>query len=385
MLPLLAIALAQQGPLPPIPQPPRLRTILPNGATILVIRRPGAQAVWVRLLLAARGGEDTPATHGRRHLLEHLVAVGTDGTLDRRLETEGAILRAQTLRDATEIAVDAPANKLDLALSAIGEMLRLRPLKTEDVAREAGILRQEAALQEIPTRLSSAAWRVAYGDKGLDPFGDLTAIRAATPAAIAALHQTLTAGPNLVLVVSGDVDLDKATAKATAILRAAPKIERPWTTRGEAKPGRDDSVQGYSEARALPVPAYDDVRTVAALAAALAYASEVPGTFVAYTPSGRPGMVVVGRSGESEGLGTYIDRADPASLYERAQLLVRRWLRRQMDDPGSDASLRGLLLAQSTGYSPDAMQEAIDKMTFSDFKAAFDAFRGDRAITVTGS
>jgi hypothetical protein len=370
--------------LPAIQQPPRLRTILPNGATVLVEKVPGARTVWTRLFLSSRGAPDTPANHGQRHLLEHLVAVGQDGRIDERLEREGALLSAQTQRDAIEIDVDAPSDRLDLALNALGEMLRLRPLTQDEINLEAGIILQEGALQEVPTRLSSAAWKVAYGDAGLDAYGDVAAIRNATPAAVAALHRRLCAGPNLVIVVAGDVDLDKATAAASAIVRTAPKVDAKFSSRPEGKGGVKEDAVGFGEVRAVPVSAYSETKTMATLAAAYAIASDIEGAFVTYTPSGRPGLVLLGRAGENSGLGAQIDKADAAALYPRGRSIVDRWLRGQMGDPGTNASLRGLLLAQSVDYSPDRMREAIGAMRYPDFAAAVAAFKGPKAVAVTG-
>lgn len=380
MLPLLALALGQ---LPEVQQPPRLRTILPNGATILVERVPNAPRVWTRLFLSARGAEETSATNGMRHLLEHLVATGRDGTLDARLERAGAFLTPQTLRDATEFDCDAPAGRLDLALSALGEMLSLRPLTKADVLREAGIVRQEGALMEPSSRIAAAAWGAAYGEAGLAPFGNLDVMRTATPEAVVALHRRLCVGPNLVVVVAGDVDLDKATAAAAAIVRAAPRQEGAFVARPTGKGGAGEAAAN-GEARALPVPAYDDGRTVATLAAALAIASELDDAFVIYTPSVRAGLVVLGRTGERSGLDARVAAADPASLWERGRLLVGAWLRRQTADPGANASLRGLLLAQATDATPDRMREAIDAMDYARFAAAVANFKGPGAVRVKG-
>ena len=381
-MPLLLFLL--QTPLPPVQEPPRLRTILPNGATVLVERVPGAKRVWTRLFLSARGAEDTPATHGMRHLLEHLAATGRDGRLDERLEREGASLRAETMRDATEFAVDAPGDKLDLALGALGETLRLRPLDAATIRREAGIMRQEEALIPPAARLSARAWRVAYGAAGLSTFGSMDAIRRATPASLAALHRRLCAGPNLVIVVAGDVDLDAATKAAAGVVRLAPRIDGAFTARPIGTGGRDDDADTYGEARALPVPAYDDGRTVAALAAALAVGSLVDDAFVIYTPSVRGGLVALGRAGEISGLGRRVDGADAASLWARGRLLGTAWLRRQTDDPGADASLRGLLLAQSADATPDRMAAAMARMTYGDFASALAAWKGNGAVTVVG-
>lgn len=378
---LLPFALAQ---LPQVEQPPRLRTILSNGATILVERVPGASRVWTRLILSSRGAEDKPATHGFRHLLEHLVATGRDGRIDGRLEREGAFLTAETLRDASIFSCDAPAAKLDLALGALGEMLRLRPLSAADLSREVGILRQEGALLDPSVRLSTAAWRVAYGTQGLSPFGDLSALRSATPEAISALHARLCAGPNLVVVIAGDVDLDRATAAAASLVRTAPKVDGAFAARDAAKGGATEVDEVLGEVRALPVPGYDEPRTVAALAAALSIGSDLDDAFVTYTPSIRPGLVVLGRSGESSGLAARVDAANAAALWPRARRLADAWLRRQTASPGTNATLRGLLLAQSIDATPDRMRDAIAAMSYAQFAEAVGAFKGAGSVRVTG-
>src|SRR5665213_4422706 len=96
MLSLFACILATQAQ---VDQHPRLRTILPNGAAILVERVPGAKDLSVDLFAASRGTEESPISNGLRHLLEHLIAKGPNGDIDRRLETAGAFLSAETSRD----------------------------------------------------------------------------------------------------------------------------------------------------------------------------------------------------------------------------------------------------------------------------------------------
>src|SRR5688500_7954220 len=84
----------------PIQQPPRLRTVLPSGAIVLVERMPAATSLSVQLFASARAVPESKQTHGWRHLLEHLVARGPKGDIDARLESQGAFMRARTLRDA---------------------------------------------------------------------------------------------------------------------------------------------------------------------------------------------------------------------------------------------------------------------------------------------
>ena len=132
------------------------------------------------------------------------------------------------------------------------------------------------------------------------------------------------------------------------------------------------------------MPAYDEPGTAAALAAALSIASEASDAFVTYTPSTRSGLVVLGRTAESSGLGARVASANAAALWPRARRIAEAWLARQTGDPGADATLRGLLLAQSVDATPDRMREAIAAMTYAQFAAAVAALKGPNVVRVTG-
>src|SRR5437763_1308721 len=84
-------------------QPPRLRTVLPNQATILVEPVANAHMISLQLWASSRGVEERAETHGLRHLLEHILALGPKRDIDQRLESVGGSLRAKTFRDATQI------------------------------------------------------------------------------------------------------------------------------------------------------------------------------------------------------------------------------------------------------------------------------------------
>ncbi len=205
MLAFLACLVATQVP---VGQPPRLRTVLPNGASVIVERMPGAKTLSVELFSSSRGTEETPLTNGLRHLLEHLIARGPKGDIDERLETAGGFLQAETLREAMTFKLSLPPGQLSFGLKVIEQLMQMPVITTDAIQHEALIIAQEAALRSNASIFSAAAWSQSYGERGLDVVGNLDVIRNATPEMLAKIHQVQFSGPNLSIAVVGDVELD---------------------------------------------------------------------------------------------------------------------------------------------------------------------------------
>ena len=115
----------------------RLRTLLPNGAVILVTKRPHARKLIIQLAIADKNCPETAGSNGMRHLLEHLMAKGTHRDIDRKLEANGAFLTAQTDRDAALFTFNLKPADLTLGLNAVSEISSLGPESKEDISREA--------------------------------------------------------------------------------------------------------------------------------------------------------------------------------------------------------------------------------------------------------
>ena len=375
----LTIALSQV----PVEQPPRLRTFLPNGATVLVERVKGAKTLAVGLYASSRAAPDTPINHGHRHLLEHLVAVGKSGELDRRLETNGGFMRARTLRDAIAFEFTLPPGALQLGLEGTRDILAAEVTSADLVRRELKILGEEEALRGEESMASEAAWRRVYGRFGLDPFGSLEAMKQATPASLERLRNLTFAGPSLSMTIVGDIDLDAATKAATDILLRAPAGKRSEATKRVVEPSeaRAEVTGAY---RVLPVRGYRDPHTAAALAAALALASELERATVLYTPSGAPGLILVGTPDGPATLERVLKDVRPADLFTRGRELARRWVHSRLIEPQDIATFRGLLLAEASDLRPETLLENLEVMRYTAFASAFESLRADSAIRIGG-
>lgn len=377
----LSVALLHQE------EPPRLRTIARNGAAILVERMPDEPMISVQLWASSRSVPEASKTHGWRHLLEHLIARGK-GDLDRRLESNGSYLRARTFRDAMQIEINVGPRQLDLAISAITEILRPLDTSQAQIEKEVGIMRQEFATYENSSRLNSAAWFQAYGEPGLDPFGKLETISQATPEALRDLQRKQFYPENLVITIAGPVDIKEATALANAAIGMKQgAIRVPDKDRPAGKPGRVET-DGYGEGRAAMVGSFDRPQTIGALAFALSVASGVEGAFVTYTPSTFSGLVIVGQTEKQSGIGLKIDgitSKDWPTLFAVGKLLARSWITRYLTSASGVAYIRGLLLCQNHASRPEAMLQALDRLTLAEFTEAGQGFSKEKAVTVVGS
>lgn len=368
-------------------QPARLRTVLPNHAAVLVEPMP-SPTISLQLWSASKGVDERLETHGLRHLMEHILALGPARDVDRRLETEGGSLVARTYRDATQLEITVPSGKLSLALAVLSDLLKPLQVTHEQVQAENKIIEQEFAILDDDALLTKAAWYAAYGISALDPMGDPDVMKTATPRDLEAVRAHQFVAPNIAVVVVGPVGLDEATRDVVNLLSQLPKApEASYRSRVEGLPGSAEAA-AFGEARAAIVPSFASVETVSALAAALAVGSKLDDCYVTYTPSIRRGLVVLGRTEKKTGLGEYLDQLDQAGaagLFDRGKILARGWVERLLHSPSGVGFLRGLLMCQGIGNRPEMMIDSIQSMRFSDFQKALNSFQRQHSVSVAGN
>lgn len=387
---MLLTALCMACVLPAQGQPlPRLRTELPNGVIVLAERLPEAKTVAVQLLAGSRGITETKATHGRRHLLEHLLVKGQDGLLDRRLESKGLFLNAQTLRDAMQIGIEGPVTEWNLALTSLRSLLDKRDYSQEQIDKESRIIGEELALETDARRLSAAAWLAAYGEQGLDPDGDPQGLPKTTRDDLKALQEAQFSTPNLVIAISGPLDVDEATKRAIAVFGDLPKrVRAAWDARPDPKPDDVSVLDASGAAIGIGVPSVTEPRTAWVLAASLAVASELDRPFVIYTPTIRRGLVIVGTEGESASLKKALvarTEAEIDSLFQLGKRLGQRWVSGKLDAPAVSAFWRGYLLAQAPGATLEAVTQNLNTMTTAHFREGMAMLRGNGIVHVEGT
>lgn len=383
LLPIVVgIVLAQEPAI--IQDAPRLRTILKSGAVTLVERMPEADVCSVQLWATGRECAETPETHGRRHLLEHLVVKGRNRDLDRRLEARGMYLTASTFRDAMKIEITCAPKDVAFATRAIYEILQPFQTSPEEIAKEARILEQEFALMTPAQSLAAIAWTQAYGDHGLDSMGDLDVIRETKPDQLARLHESQFDRRGLTLIIAGPVPLAETSVYARDALGeeiGPKKPDEPGRPQGEPGVVKTDLA---GEARAALIPGIGDERALPILAAGMAIASQYD-LEIFYTPTAQNGLVVL-TSTQPGSITKCIDDlsdAEARSLFNAGIALVSSWLHAD-GTPSRVASLRGGLMTHRVDLRPERLQESVDRMTVEQFMRGFEAYKVGKAVVVEG-
>ncbi|MBI5705927.1 MAG: insulinase family protein [Armatimonadetes bacterium] len=361
----------------------RLTSELPNGIFVMVQRLPEARRVTSRLMIASRGAEETLATQGHRHLLEHLWAKGADGKLDAALEAEGMILSAQTLRDATEFSITGPRESFSKQIQALKSLLKPRSFDLQEVKREARIVGEEVLLEPDSRTMSRLAWQAVYGANGCDPNGTASALVAATPQSLSTLQRSLLRSRHMVVAVSGPVDPETTSNQVAKAFSEIPEMgPTPWQLRSSPMKGaRVESSELTGSGLAVGVPSMSEPRTVWVLAAALALAAKNEGAYVTYTPTIRNGVVLVGKNRSTA---VHWNDAERPTFGE-GKNLARRWLKTRLADSEQGLFWRAYCLTQAPGARLETMLENLEDMTQADFDKGVASLGVETACTIQGA
>lgn len=361
------------------------RFALQNGAQVVVQRFPDSREVSVQIWVNSVDAPETPETHGLRHLLEHFLARGPQG-FDRQVESLGLFTTAETTRDTMQFEVRGPASRLSAAVQALRPIVTPPQLTPDDIAREVETMREESALRPRSRLLSERLWSAAFGQAGLDPFGNLEKLASATPETLAELHRTLFVGGNLLVTVAGPMSVDEGRRLGAGLVEHLPSRDPGRRAFRREFPEGDASwliqeVRGA--ARAVAVGPFTQPSTAHAVAAAFAVASEIPSPFVIHTPSRQPGVVIVGSTDAPDGIARFFSTGDGAArvgLFETGRTLAREWATRRLQSPSGANTMRGRLMVQGAGPGLEVFLHNLDVMTPEEFEAAMDRFYVARPV-----
>lgn len=357
------------------------------GTNVQVRSFPGSTVACLHLIVGPGPYPEAPRRHGWRHLLEHLVALGPERDLDLKLEAVGAGLTADTYRDYAHFRVWGPASAGRTMVAAVAELLRPPKVDGELLLRERSVLREEAALRKGEAIAVAEAWSAAYGEGGLDPFGDLEAIASATPSELLGVWSAQFRGSNLVLVACvPDRVRDWAAWIRELVLwpRGDQPPAMPRRAAGQARRVQSRVFSGTVVAAVVPPM---DVESLAqTLAAALAVASRTAGSKVVYTPTRAASLVSVVQSEVGNGLEAAV-RSLQAAPNRELVLAPRRaeeWLRRQLSDPLVAGLWYGVASLQGSSAEPDNLLERLGAMDGEGVRSGLKRFGPDSAIVIAG-
>jgi len=232
------------------------RTVLPSGVRILSERVPGARSATIGYWVAVGSRDETPATYGSTHFLEHLLFKGTTtrSALDIAVSFDavGGEHNAMTAKEYTCYYAKIQDRDLPMAIEVISDMLTSSLLDRDEFETERGVILEELAMaDDDPGDVTSERFfEAVLGDHALGrPIGGSPeTIQAVSRDAVWDHYRANYRAQDLVITVAGAVDHDELVAGVTsALLRA------DWNLDATATPVSRRSASGDLIERGSPL------------------------------------------------------------------------------------------------------------------------------------
>lgn len=228
-------ALAQDSPYPTPPDPatPRIVAVpkpvdtkLPNGLRVIAVSQPGSGLVTVQLLVRSGSAGDPPGKNGRARMVAELLTKGTKTRsatqISDSIEQVGASLDTGVSYDSSSVTLSVLKSRISVAMPIFADVVRnptfpadeLNRLRTQTLDDLSVSYRQPGTLARL------VASRVLYGNTpyGNSAVGTPETLRQIGRDDLNEWYRNRFQPVNAVLIVTGDVTAQEASALATQYL-----------------------------------------------------------------------------------------------------------------------------------------------------------------------
>ncbi len=225
LLIILGALLMQTASTPALAASSQQAVTLPNGFTILVQEDDRFPLASLRLYVRAGSAFESPKQAGISHLLEHMVFKGTEqrkpGQVAQDIERAGGYLNAATSFDYTVYMTDMPADKWDLGMEVIHDMVFNAAIDPDELEREKLVVIEELKRNEdspdslLFNRMQPLAWTDTTYARPI--IGYEQTVKAFTRQDILDYIATFYQPQSMLLVVVGNVDADTVIQEAVKL------------------------------------------------------------------------------------------------------------------------------------------------------------------------
>lgn len=365
MIAMLACALAQ------LPATEAWRATLDNGTNVYAIRTNSPEMA-ITLALDTRGLEP-PAPHGTLHLVEHIAARG-DGSLDARLESQGATLTAETRRGVMLFTITGPSALADQSIGYLAELRAKASYDAESLADERKTLAEELVLRTSRNRLMDEAWNQMINPPVRDPFGSIEALQQLNPDLASITHQELFTGARASICLVGPLDPRSAAMKINGIYSKWPAGGEPIVPR-EAVQNVAGVESGSHRGSAAIISSISEPQGLAVLAAGFALSSRHAEAQIVYNPDITPSPALLEASSAAAESLASLGPAELQSLAATGNYMVRRWIRRHRTDPAFRSRLHARLALQNASVRLEEIEAKAFRLTNEQIASAAAMFR----------
>lgn len=198
-------------------------TVLKNGLRLITIPIEEVQSVTTLVLVGAGSRYEVKENNGISHFLEHMAFKGTKKRpsaieISSIIDGMGAESNAFTSKEYTGYYIKSAADKVDVSLDLLSDMLTNLELSQEEIEKERGVIIEEINMYEdTPARkIGDVIEELLYGDVplGWDIAGTKDVIRSVNRNDFVEYMKKWYATSNMVLVVAGKIDPEEIETKA---------------------------------------------------------------------------------------------------------------------------------------------------------------------------
>jgi predicted Zn-dependent peptidase len=211
---------------------------LPNGLRLLIHEDHTAPAVASYLFVRSGSGNEQIGATGMAHLFEHMMFNGSAkfgaGTFDDLLEGAGGSTNGFTTRDFTVYLNNFPPEALDLVLELEADRMARLLITAENLEQERGIVKEERRLRVDNDPMATMDEQLYLQAFVASPYrwpvvGFMADLNAITLEAARAYFRRYYAPNNTMLVLSGDVEAERARRSVLRTLGRIPSQPPPAT------------------------------------------------------------------------------------------------------------------------------------------------------------
>lgn len=198
-------------------------TVLKNGLRVITIPVEEVQSVTTLVLVGAGSRYEEKKNNGISHFLEHMAFKGTKKRpsaieISTIIDGMGAESNAFTSKEYTGYYIKSAADKVDVALDLLSDMLTNLELDQNEIDKERGVIIEEINMYEdTPARkIGDVIEELLYGDVplGWDIAGTKDVIRSVNRQDFVDYMKKWYSTDNMVLVVAGKIDPVEIEKKA---------------------------------------------------------------------------------------------------------------------------------------------------------------------------
>ena len=204
---------------------------LPNGVRLLAIPLPHVRSASVGVFVRVGSRDETSATNGVSHVLEHMAFKGTATrsvqTINLEAERLGADVNAFTSKDSTGYFMTGLGKHVDQFLTMTADIVLNSSFPPIELERELQVIRQEAIeyAEDPEDRSAEMLERAIWGDHamGMPVIGTLANIERFTRDDLVAHVRSHYVAEKTVVAVAGAFDVDAFFAQADRLFAGMPR------------------------------------------------------------------------------------------------------------------------------------------------------------------